>query len=84
MWQQCAIHITNAIQYVVEFAKRISGFMDLCQNDQIILLKAGQCMTGALTLPEVKTSTHCIWTSNSQEPAARQLAHCLYVYYFAK
>lgn len=45
MWQQCAIHITNAIQYVVEFAKRISGFMDLCQNDQIILLKAGQCMT---------------------------------------
>uniref|UniRef100_A0A8C6S7U4 RAR-related orphan receptor C a n=1 Tax=Neogobius melanostomus TaxID=47308 RepID=A0A8C6S7U4_9GOBI len=43
MWQQCAIHITNAIQYVVEFAKRITGFMDLCQNDQIILLKAG-CM----------------------------------------
>ncbi|RVE61771.1 hypothetical protein OJAV_G00173780 [Oryzias javanicus] len=41
MWQQCALHITNAIQYVVEFAKRISGFMDLCQNDQIILLKAG-------------------------------------------
>ncbi|KAM3875981.1 RAR-related orphan receptor C a [Diretmus argenteus] len=43
MWQKCAIHITNAIQYVVEFAKRITGFMDLCQNDQIILLKAG-CM----------------------------------------
>lgn len=43
MWQQCALHITNAIQYVVEFAKRINGFMDLCQNDQIILLKAGQC-----------------------------------------
>lgn len=43
MWQQCAIQITNAIQYVVEFAKRIYGFMDLCQNDQIILLKAGQC-----------------------------------------
>lgn len=41
MWQQCALHLTNAIHYVVEFAKRISGFMDLCQNDQIILLKAG-------------------------------------------
>ncbi|KAJ8277239.1 hypothetical protein GJAV_G00072970 [Gymnothorax javanicus] len=41
MWQQCALHLTNAIQYVVEYAKRISGFMDLCQNDQIILLKAG-------------------------------------------
>uniref|UniRef100_A0A8C7MSF0 RAR-related orphan receptor C a n=1 Tax=Oncorhynchus kisutch TaxID=8019 RepID=A0A8C7MSF0_ONCKI len=41
MWQQCAIHLTNAIQYVVEFAKRITGFLDLCQNDQVILLKAG-------------------------------------------
>lgn len=53
MWQQCAIHITNAIQYVVEFAKRISGFMDLCQNDQIILLKAGQCMTHVYKHPAV-------------------------------
>uniref|UniRef100_A0A8C5DRF0 NR LBD domain-containing protein n=1 Tax=Gouania willdenowi TaxID=441366 RepID=A0A8C5DRF0_GOUWI len=41
MWQQCAIQITHAIQYVVEFAKRISGFMELCQNDQILLLKSG-------------------------------------------
>lgn len=51
MWQQCAIHITNAIQYVVEFAKRITGFMDLCQNDQIILLKSGQSMTPVYTGP---------------------------------
>uniref|UniRef100_A0A3B5B4R7 Nuclear receptor ROR-alpha-like n=1 Tax=Stegastes partitus TaxID=144197 RepID=A0A3B5B4R7_9TELE len=41
MWQLCAVKITEAIQYVVEFAKRIDGFMDLCQNDQIVLLKAG-------------------------------------------
>lgn len=41
MWLLCAHQITNAIQYVVEFAKRIAGFLDLCQNDQIILLKAG-------------------------------------------
>ncbi|XP_060788561.1 RAR-related orphan receptor C a [Neoarius graeffei] len=41
MWQQCVAQLTNAIQYVVEFAKRISGFMELCQNDQIVLLKAG-------------------------------------------
>lgn len=45
MWQLCAIKITEAIQYVVEFAKRIDGFMELCQNDQIVLLKAGNmCM----------------------------------------
>ncbi|XP_066509975.1 nuclear receptor ROR-beta [Hoplias malabaricus] len=41
LWQQCAIQITHAIQYVVEFAKRIAGFMELCQNDQILLLKSG-------------------------------------------
>lgn len=78
MWQQCAIHITNAIQYVVEFAKRISGFMDLCQNDQIILLKAGQCMTA------VYKQTQSVVHIHSQEPPARQLVCCVYVYYFAK
>ncbi|XP_029436700.1 nuclear receptor ROR-gamma [Rhinatrema bivittatum] len=41
MWEQCAWKITEAIQYVVEFAKRMDGFMSLCQNDQIVLLKAG-------------------------------------------
>ncbi|KAM6434354.1 nuclear receptor ROR-gamma isoform 1-T1 [Liasis olivaceus] len=41
MWERCACRITEAIQYVVEFAKRMGGFMDLCQNDQIVLLKAG-------------------------------------------
>ncbi|XP_043541099.1 nuclear receptor ROR-alpha A-like, partial [Chiloscyllium plagiosum] len=41
MWQRCARNITEAIQYVVEFAKRIAGFLELCQNDQIVLLKAG-------------------------------------------
>ncbi|XP_021121616.1 nuclear receptor ROR-gamma isoform X3 [Heterocephalus glaber] len=41
MWERCAHRLTEAIQHVVEFAKRLSGFMELCQNDQIILLKAG-------------------------------------------
>ncbi|XP_004618162.2 nuclear receptor ROR-gamma isoform X2 [Sorex araneus] len=41
MWERCAHRLTEAIQYVVEFAKRLAGFMDLCQNDQIVLLKAG-------------------------------------------
>nr|XP_033780836.1 nuclear receptor ROR-gamma [Geotrypetes seraphini] len=41
MWERCAWRITEAIQYVVEFAKRVDGFMSLCQNDQIVLLKAG-------------------------------------------
>ncbi|NWU73345.1 RORG protein, partial [Pterocles burchelli] len=41
MWQRCAGRVTEAIQHVVEFAKRLRGFMELCQNDQIVLLKAG-------------------------------------------
>ncbi|XP_006861501.1 PREDICTED: nuclear receptor ROR-gamma isoform X1 [Chrysochloris asiatica] len=41
MWERCAHRLTEAIQYVVEFAKRLMGFMELCQNDQIVLLKAG-------------------------------------------
>ncbi|KAM9722624.1 nuclear receptor ROR-alpha A isoform 1-T1 [Menidia menidia] len=41
MWQHCAIRLTDAVQYVVEFAKHIPGFRVLNQNDQIALLKAG-------------------------------------------
>ncbi|KAJ8398517.1 hypothetical protein AAFF_G00427720 [Aldrovandia affinis] len=41
MWQHCALRLTDAVQYVVEFAKRIPGFRQLCQNDQIVLLKSG-------------------------------------------
>ncbi len=42
MWQHCAVRLTDAVQYVVEFAKRIPGFRQLCQNDQIALLKSGE------------------------------------------
>ncbi|XP_041098911.1 nuclear receptor ROR-gamma-like, partial [Polyodon spathula] len=41
MWQRCACWLTDSIQYVVEFAKRIQGFLELSQNDQIVLLKGG-------------------------------------------
>ncbi|XP_077382670.1 nuclear receptor ROR-alpha A isoform X2 [Festucalex cinctus] len=41
MWQHCAIRLTDAVQYVVEFAKHIPGFRLLSQNDQIALLKTG-------------------------------------------
>ncbi|NWU87815.1 RORG protein, partial [Onychorhynchus coronatus] len=41
MWQRCAGRVTEAIQDVVEFAKRLWGFLELSQNDQIVLLKAG-------------------------------------------
>ncbi|XP_053281875.1 nuclear receptor ROR-alpha A isoform X1 [Pleuronectes platessa] len=58
MWQLCAVKITEAIQYVVEFAKRIDGFMDLCQNDQIVLLKAGSLEVVLVRMCRVFDSQH--------------------------
>ncbi|XP_050429016.1 ecdysone-induced protein 78C isoform X1 [Adelges cooleyi] len=41
LWQQLAAHITPTVQRVVEFAKRVPGFVDLSQDDQLILIKVG-------------------------------------------
>ncbi|OCT66688.1 nuclear receptor ROR-gamma [Xenopus laevis] len=41
MWERCVCQINEAIQYIVEFAKRLNGFLELNPNDQIVLLKAG-------------------------------------------
>ncbi|XP_017784828.1 PREDICTED: ecdysone-induced protein 78C isoform X1 [Nicrophorus vespilloides] len=41
LWQQFATNITPSVQRVVEFAKRVPGFCDLGQDDQLILIKIG-------------------------------------------
>lgn len=41
LWQQYASRITPAVQRVVEFAKRVPGFCDFSQDDQLILIKLG-------------------------------------------
>lgn len=41
MWQHFAMFVTPSIQRVVEFAKRVPGFTELSQDDQLILIKAG-------------------------------------------
>lgn len=41
LWQQMAVLVTPSIQRVVEFAKRVPGFIDLSQDDQLILIKLG-------------------------------------------
>ncbi|XP_019618224.1 PREDICTED: nuclear receptor subfamily 1 group D member 2-like isoform X1 [Branchiostoma belcheri] len=41
MWEEFSERFTPAIKEVVEFAKRIPGFQQLNQTDQITLLKAG-------------------------------------------
>lgn len=41
LWQQYASRITPGVQRVVEFAKRVPGFCDFSQDDQLILIKLG-------------------------------------------
>lgn len=40
-WQTLATLVTPSIQDVVEFAKRIPGFLEFAQDDQLILIKLG-------------------------------------------
>lgn len=41
LWQHFANRITPGVQRVVEFAKRVPGFCDFSQDDQLILIKLG-------------------------------------------
>ncbi|XP_037900670.1 ecdysone-induced protein 78C isoform X3 [Glossina fuscipes] len=41
LWQQYAARVTPGVQRVVEFAKRLPGFCDFTQDDQLILIKMG-------------------------------------------
>ena len=41
MWQNFAVLVTPSIQRVVEFAKRVPSFLELTQDDQLIMIKLG-------------------------------------------
>lgn len=41
IWEEFSMSFTPAVREVVEFAKRIPGFRELSQHDQVNLLKAG-------------------------------------------
>ncbi|TRY99019.1 hypothetical protein DNTS_024569 [Danionella cerebrum] len=41
IWEEFSMSFTPAVREVVDFAKRIPGFKDLSQHDQVSLLKAG-------------------------------------------
>ena len=46
IWEEFSMSSTPAVKEVVEFAKRIPGFRDLSQHDQVNLLKAGTFEVG--------------------------------------
>uniref|UniRef100_A0A0A1XE20 Ecdysone-induced protein 78C n=2 Tax=Zeugodacus cucurbitae TaxID=28588 RepID=A0A0A1XE20_ZEUCU len=41
LWQLYAGRVTPGVQRIVEFAKRVPGFCDFTQDDQLILIKLG-------------------------------------------
>ena len=43
LWFDCAQKLTSVIQQIIEFAKAVPGFRKFSQDDQIVLLKAGEC-----------------------------------------
>lgn len=47
IWEEFSLSFTPAVQEVVDFAKRIPGFRDLPENDQVGLLKAGTFEVGS-------------------------------------
>ena len=42
LWLEVAEKVTMTVQQIIEFAKMIPGFMNLLQDDQIMLLKGGK------------------------------------------
>lgn len=48
VWEEFSQSFTPAVKEVVEFAKKIPGFRDLSQHDQVSLLKAGTFEVRAL------------------------------------
>lgn len=50
IWEEFSMSFTPAVKEVVEFAKRIPGFRDLSQHDQVNLLKAGTFEVGFVNL----------------------------------
>jgi nuclear receptor subfamily 1 group D protein 2 len=52
IWEEFSLSFTPAVKEVVEFAKRIPGFRDLSQHDQVNLLKAGTFEVGFIYLQQ--------------------------------
>jgi nuclear receptor subfamily 1 group F protein 4 len=50
LWVEIAEKVTMTVQQIIEFAKMVPGFMNLLQDDQIMLLKGGSFEIALLRL----------------------------------
>lgn len=69
IWEEFSQSFTPAVREVVEFAKRIPGFRDLPEHDQVSLLKAGTF--------EVRNQTSSVFLLVFEAPQGRVLGSCL-------
>ena len=62
IWLEAAEKLTEAVQQIIEFAKLVPGFVNLMQDDQIMLLKGGQCWNLSLenTYRHFSLLEHCV------------------------
>lgn len=65
IWEEFSLSFTPAVQEVVDFAKRIPGFRNLPENDQVGLLKAGtfEVRKQNLTRPSPEKVFALFWSS---------------------
>merc|ERR1719154_846717 len=49
IWKEFAGHMNDSIHDIVEFAKGIPGFSNLCQEDQLVLVKQGAFSVWVIT-----------------------------------
>lgn len=50
IWKEFAGHMNDSIHDIVEFAKRMPGFANLCHEDQLVLVKQGSFSVWVITL----------------------------------
>lgn len=81
IWEEFSMSFTPAVREVVDFAKRIPGFRDLPEHDQVSLLKAGTFEVRGQTS---KTINRCVYfvlalKSNKAGSSDTQCkAHCCF------
>lgn len=68
IWEEFSMSFTPAVREVVEFAKRIPGFQDLSQHDQVSLLKAGTFEVRGTVFPRI--------TSKQRKLQLDNIKHC--------
>ena len=58
LWAETSQRLTDEVQQIIEFAKFVPGFINLLQDDQIMLLKGGMII--ALPLLTVLCLVHLL------------------------